>query len=83
VGLDLGLVGLASFATVIGLSMYAAWRGYRARVTRPLAIGVLAAFVVVLAHGLGDSAVWGFKAGILLWLLCASALVFDKIQVEL
>jgi O-antigen ligase len=83
VGLDTGLIGLVSFASILALAVYAGWLGYRRTTARMLALGVLAAFVVMLAHGTGDSAVWGFKASIILWLVCACALVFDKIEVEL
>ncbi len=74
VALDTGVCGVAAFATLLLYAWRATWRAYRADAEKHLAIGVLAAFVVVLAHGLGDVAMWGTaKSSVVLWLLLALA----------
>jgi putative inorganic carbon (HCO3(-)) transporter len=79
IALDTGVIGLAAFLGVVGVAMRAAWSSYRAKLNRHLAIGVLAAFVVLMVHGLGDVIVWGTaKASIVLWILLALAMGLDE-----
>ena len=79
VALDTGVIGLAAFVVLIALAVRTVWQAYRASIEKPLAIGLLSAFAVVLAHGLGDVVVWGTsKASIILWILLAMAFTFDK-----
>lgn len=78
IALDTGIIGLAGFVGMWVTLTVGAWRAYRARATRDLAIGVLAAFAVIFVHGWGESAFWGFKASFVLWFVLALALWFDK-----
>lgn len=78
IALDTGVIGLAAFLAIGWTAMRAAWSSYRAKVNRHLAIGVLAAFVVLMVHGLGDVIVWGTaKASVVLWILFALAIGFE------
>lgn len=78
IALDTGILGIASFLGMWVALLLVTWRAYRTRATRDLAIGVLAALAVILAHGLGESAYWGFKTSFVMWFICALALLFDK-----
>jgi putative inorganic carbon (HCO3(-)) transporter len=81
IALDTGIIGLAAFVVLLGLAIAAAWQAYRAHVERHLAIGLLSAFVVVIAHGFGDVAVWGpSKSSVILWILLGIAFAFDKVR---
>ncbi|MCL4394688.1 MAG: O-antigen ligase family protein [Chloroflexi bacterium] len=81
VALDTGVVGLAGFIAILALSIYAAWRAFRQKVETHLAIGLLASFVVVVIHGLGDTAMWGSaKSSVVLWMLFALATRLDKVK---
>lgn len=80
VALDTGVFGAVSFIAVVLFAMHSVWRGYRLRIGRDLAIGLLAAFAVLLMHGLGDTVVWGTaKTGLILWVLVALGISFDKV----
>ncbi len=80
VALDTGILGLAAFVVVMLLAMRSAWNAYRSDAARHLAIGALAAFAVLWVHGMGDVVVWGTKSSIVLWILLALAIGFDKIR---
>ncbi len=81
VALDTGVFGAVALVALLLFAMHSAWRGYRARIQRDLAIGILAAFVVLLVHGLGDTIVWGTaKTSLILWVLLALGISFDKVQ---
>ncbi len=80
VALDTGLVGLAAFGVLLALGVRNAWQAYRSNFQRPLAIGLLAAFAVLLVHGLGDVIVWGTaKSGIVLWILLSLSYGLEQI----
>lgn len=75
IALDTGVIGLAAFVVLLVNSFVSSWRAWRARVEPHLAIGVIAALVVVVVHGLGDTIVWGTaKPSIVLWMLLALAI---------
>ena len=80
IALDTGIIGLAAFVVMIVLAMTVAWSAYRAPRERHLAIGLLSAFLVIIAHGFGDVAVWGpSKSSVVLWMLLGIAFTFDKV----
>ena len=60
----------------------AAWRVYRrpnpTPIARALAIGLLAAFSVILTHAMFDMIFWGIKAGIFLWAVLALSLLLTR-----
>lgn len=74
IGLDTGIIGLGAFVVVLGVALYRAWRAYRQGVERALAIGVLAAFVVILTHGMLDLIFWNAKPELFLWATIGLAL---------
>lgn len=80
--LDTGIIGGAAFLGMLALAFWCAWQVYRyaesGSVPRALAIGVLAAFVVITTHGMFDTIFWGFKGGIFLWAVPALALALGK-----
>lgn len=81
VALDTGVFGAVAFIALLFFAMHSVWRAYRAKIERHLAIGLLAAFVVLLVHGLGDTVVWGTaKTGLILWVLVALGISFDKVK---
>ena len=81
IALDTGIIGLAAFVVLIGLAIRAAWQAYRASNEKHLAIGVLSALAVLLAHGFGDVVVWGTaKSSVVLWILLGIAFAFDKVR---
>jgi putative inorganic carbon (HCO3(-)) transporter len=83
VALDAGVLGLAAFAVLLFLAVREAWIAYRLGLAKPLAIGVLGAFVVLVVHGLGDVVVWGTaKPSIILWMLLALGLGLGQIWSE-
>ncbi len=80
VALDTGIFGAVAFIALIFSAMHSTWRAYRARIERDLAIGLLAALVVLIVHGLGDTVVWGTaKTGVILWVLLGLGISFDKV----
>ncbi len=81
VALDTGILGLTAFIVLLMTSLASAWRAFRRRVERDLAIGVMAALTVVIVHGFGDTIVWGTaKSSMVLWILLALAVGFDKVR---
>jgi putative inorganic carbon (HCO3(-)) transporter len=79
VALDTGLIGLAAFIGLLVIAIRLLWRAYRMNFERHLAIGMLSALVVILAHGMIDSATWGAKPSVLLWMLLGLAVALgDK-----
>jgi putative inorganic carbon (HCO3(-)) transporter len=81
IALDTGIVGLAAFVVLLALAFRSAWYAYHARIERHLAIGVLSALVAVIAHGVGDTIVWGTaKPSVFLWILLCLAFGFEKIR---
>lgn len=79
VALDSGIIGLAAFSVSLLFAFIAASRAYLARIERPLAIGLIAALVVVVVHGLGDVVIWDAKSSVVLWVLFGLAMGLDKI----
>jgi len=79
IALDTGLIGVVAFLGMNVLAVLGAWQVYRrsraGSPERALAIGLLAAFVVILVHGMFDTIFWGFKAEIFLWAALALSLV--------
>ncbi len=81
VALDTGILGLAAFVALLIAALASAWRTFRRRSERDLAIGVMAALTVVIVHGFGDTIVWGTaKSSVVLWILLALAVGFDKVR---
>lgn len=79
VALDTGVAGAVSFIALLFSGIYFAWRAYRAGIERDTAIALLAAFTIVLVHGLGDTIVWGTaKTGLFFWILQGVGISFDK-----
>lgn len=80
--LDTGIIGGVAFVGIFLLAFVAAGRAYQRAeknsVERALAIGLLAAFTIVITHGMFDTIFWGFKAGIFLWGTFALALRLQK-----
>ncbi len=79
VGLDLGLMGMAAYAALWGLSAWMAlqahraFRGRRSPAWATLALAVTAGLLVIAFHGLIDAVTWGTKPAIFTWLLYALA----------
>ncbi len=67
VGLDSGIVGLGAFLILWGYVVSDAWHAYHDPRTRRLAMGLLAALVIILTHGMFDLIFWSAKPGIFLW----------------
>jgi O-antigen ligase len=83
IGLDTGIVGLLAFVALWVVPAVGVFQAYRARRLRDLAIGVLAAMVVMAVQEWGESAYWGFKASFLMWYVLGLAVLFDKSSIEL
>ncbi|HZQ05101.1 MAG TPA: O-antigen ligase family protein [Anaerolineae bacterium] len=82
IALDTGWIGLLAFLGFLFIGIRAAWRVYRANPTisaRALAIGLLAAFTIIIAHGIFDTIFWGFKAEIFLWATVAISLALERV----
>jgi O-antigen ligase len=73
---DLGLVGLAAFVALYGLSLRAAYRAWRDG-GGALAMGLLGGLSAAALHGLVDATQWGSKPAFLLWLFIGLALSLD------
>lgn len=79
VGLDLGVVGLATYGGLLALSfglVHGARRRFLAAGARDLAAAALAVWagmVVMLVHGLLDAVSWSAKPAVLAWILLAVA----------
>ena len=79
VGVDLGVVGLATYAAFVVLSLWMAlsarnrWQAQGRSGLAALAFGVLAGQFILLFHGLFDAVTWGTKPAILAWVLFAMA----------
>lgn len=72
VAVDLGVFGLVAFVALFTASLFAALRTWRltARVDHNLAavgVGLAAALLAVLIHGLLDSPLWAAKTTVILW----------------
>lgn len=76
VALDTGVVGALAFLGIIAGAMVSVWQAYRSNVERNLAIGLFAAFSILLVHGMVDMIVWATKPGIVLWMMLAFAAAF-------
>jgi len=80
--LDTGILGLAAFLALLATAALTAWRVYRrpnpAPIARALAIGLLAAFAVIVTHSMFDMIFWGIKAGIFLWAVLALAIAVGE-----
>lgn len=79
IALDTGIIGLAAFLVMVLFALFAALRAYSARIERSLAIGLVAAIIVVLVHGLGDTIMWEAKSIVVLWTLFGMAMGLDKL----
>lgn len=82
VGLDSGIVGLGAFLILWGYAVNAAWRAYHDPRTRMLAMGLLAAMVLILTHGMFDLIFWGAKPGIFLWATFAIAMALGGLKTD-
>jgi len=73
VAADLGLIGLAAFLVLYGLSLRAAYRAWRDG-GGALAMGLFGGLSAAGLHGLADAVQWGSKPAFLLWLFMGLAL---------
>jgi putative inorganic carbon (hco3(-)) transporter len=81
IALDTGIPGLVAFVALLCYAIRSVWNAYSMNIERQLAIGILAAITVLLAHGLGDVIVWGTsKSSIVLWMVLGLAFGLDKIR---
>ena len=75
VGVDLGVPGLVAYGAVIPVVILMAWRSFRRFRTlgqedlAALSVGLLAAIVAMLAHGLLDAPLWGGKLAVVPWFI--------------
>lgn len=69
IGVETGLIGLASFLALIGAALVAAWRG--ARAGSGLSLGALAALSAYLAHSLFETALFSLHVMVLLTFVLA------------
>lgn len=82
VGLDSGIAGLGAFLILWGYAVNAALHAYHDPRTRRLAMGLLAAFVVILTHGMFDLIFWDAKPGIFLWATFAIAMALHRLKTD-
>lgn len=81
IALDTGIAGAVAFIALLLSAMTAAWRAYRTGTERDAAVAVLAAFIVVITHGLGDNVVWGTaKTSLIFWALQGLGISVGKSQ---
>lgn len=79
IALDTGVPGAVAFIALLFSVIYFGWRAYRRGTERDVAIAVLAASTILIAHGLGDTVVWGTaKTGLIFWILASVGISFDK-----
>jgi putative inorganic carbon (HCO3(-)) transporter len=76
VALDTGLIGAFAFLAMMVIGVLGVWIAYRSNRERTLAIGVLAGFTMIVAHGSVDMLYWGTKPGIVFWLMLGLAAAF-------
>ncbi len=75
VGIDLGVPGLCAFATLVVLSLRAAWQVWRSRTvtgrkdTGALGLGLFTSLIVMALHGAVDAVTWGTKPSVIPWLV--------------
>ena len=74
---ELGLLGLAAFAWILGGLVVLPWRRFAAAsgISRPLLWGLGTAFVMVLVHGTVDSPYWKNDLSLEFWVLAALEVV--------
>lgn len=77
-GLDTGFIGLGAFCVLLAYGLYASWHAYRNAVKREVTLGLFAALLIVVVHGLLEPNMWGNKAGIVLWSLLGMAVAVNK-----
>lgn len=80
IGLDTGILGLACFVLTFGYAALAAWRAYRHRFERTLAIGLIASLSAVVTHSMLDTIYWGMKPGALLWVVLGVAVALGTLE---
>ncbi len=81
IAVDVGWIGLLAFLGILVLAIRTAWQAYRQNenaLSHTLAMGILAAFTVIITHGLFDTIYWGFKAEIFLWATAGLALAVQQ-----
>lgn len=69
--IETGLAGLLAFIVLLGSAVAAAWRGLTT--DRPLAVGLLAAFIALVVHGLVDTPYFKNDLAVVFWTLLALA----------
>lgn len=74
VALDTGVIGLSAFLGIVGLSMWTAWKAKKQLLLKHLAHGLLAAWAVVVSHGMFDATLWCTRPGALFWILVGLSL---------
>lgn len=80
VALDAGVLGFVGFTGVFALAGLAAWRSNQLGIAKPLALGLLGSFGVVLLHCFVDGIFWNFKAQWALWYLFGIAVALRQVK---
>ena len=72
---ETGLLGLAAFVTLVGIGFVVTWRGWRAKGSewRAIELGVFAALVAVVVHGLVDVPYFKNDLSLEFWVLLGVA----------
>jgi putative inorganic carbon (HCO3(-)) transporter len=70
---ELGLLGLAAFAVLLGMLLWRGWSGFSKAedFAKALLWGTSAAFVAILVHGLVDTPYYGNDLSVEFWMLAA------------
>lgn len=84
VGVDLGIPGLVAYMAILTLGLVIAWQSFLSARQRQegdmaaVALGLAVGLVVVMLHGLVDSAIWDTKPAILSWALFGMIAAVDR-----
>jgi O-antigen ligase len=70
---ELGLLGLAAFAVLLGMLLWRGWSGFSKAegFAKALLWGTSAAFVAITVHGLVDTPYYGNDLSVEFWMLAA------------
>ena len=84
-GVDTGVIGLAFWVALQGLSLWLAYRGFQTAASRPLRwmmAGTLAGLVAHSVFGMTDAVALGAKPGIFYWLLLALTAAIARLEFQ-
>jgi putative inorganic carbon (hco3(-)) transporter len=88
IALDLGVVGLLAWLSIVALLIRAAWRVYRSGRARGeawtagLGAGLIASHGAMLTHGVFDAVVWGMvRTAVMVWVVWAFATIAQRLLV--